>query len=1564
MCDCGDPDSLYTFCHEHSGPFTDQKQIDEYINKVFPGNILKNLKNFFDDFFMQFTKYLILTEKCKFFYENIFADNIPEKDNKQIVLLIKDNFSIIFQNFLNFIRKITEKNMAMIHLIASYLLKNNYNEKVVTTKDKEQFITTHNCIKINNNSIDILYKDKNENKNIFSFDNSSKVEKHICQCPFLRLIISNYRSNIGSNEQNETDNLKLFLSFTNNLFLRSSMCIIFFFLYKEVIFNSSPEIMNLRNQFFIENALAKIAQQSNLIENTYEFLYEYLQNYFEKNINNFNLGIINDDILEYMIDYIRIYMFDSQYITKPKVRKLICPKILIHKKLIDILGLFHNKINFKSIVPHPVFQAKKQIIKLVDMELFIIFTANMILLCNDWKNIDKLKEICNYFVDKILYLDKNSKLEKNEYSYHISIYRYFGAFMNSFCFNYALNNNTNINEAIEFMKKNLFPSKKDLNKIILIILEEYYKFFGFIIGIKTGYFNYYEISNYNYIYFNDLRYLIKDLILLKYIFVLSDEPIKLNTLLEKSNIENVYSIFKSIFIENMNETTEQKSGFINFFKHPILTLQNTFSKKENDKITLNEKENNFAFQWKQLLEMIIIILKNDTVPLTEIFVFYKESVSLITMNYLFDKVKKNKYLMQDCRYILKQTIIQKIIANGNFMDLEHIKKVIYDFYFNIFDEKEFDEILNEVAAYKINGEKKEFYIKDSVLKFLDINYYYSNKEKSKSQIYLSDFKKDVFKLYNSYYYHPSEFCFDFYNKVYEKVFLCVDNITLLMNILEILLNPTYEKKMKNYNPGSIRTIMLPVVLNYLSIFGCINSKGFYEFKLKNENIITKICNILNDFIKANKENKFIDSELAENIMELINQLNSYKIIKEYIKDNKININDKSYHADIEYLNQNLDIKNKNLEKLESKELENKTKIKSMKDKLKNKMKIKSNKFLDKALNNKTLKNFMETKDKNDEILSIDDNEEIMCFYCRNTIYLKKFDTPYGKLGYLIEDYFYHNSLISTLNSELSQISEKNNNLNKDSFTKFINKSRNDLKQKHYRMISCGHYFHKSCFEKSNSLNNFKCPLCEKLHNILIPPLINFYNRDNFLKPQLKAKDIFDNKKFKYDNIIIKQEFQKIVFDFIEENIKLSSENSSDKIHIFEYYLKNLFQKFQSYFNYLINLLYCDAITFHKQQQIDIIKNFILSFRYLIYIKSINFNEIIAYIHNLINKFEINNIKTDFRPYDVGYYYNLFDELLFCFSILLDYDEIKNIFIYLINIILPYFCFFIYLRDLVINNDLFCLDNTNNNLIEKITLDKINNFLNENNLDIINYFKKFLHKLYIVKIITNFNDIEYKENNNIKNLSIEQLFILLNMENLYNSLSKNDKNEIIFSDLFNKIPEQLSKYDYYNKNMFINFDELMNMMINKINEIKVEKSIIKPEFIIQFNPYEFKLISLDNQIFDFFEKYIMKKCIICNKNNIYYFICLICGEKICSLNICSQYDEHVKSCGGERGVFVYINDMKLYHINYRKELKKSLPLFVNEFGDGPSETNKGREFILSKENYNKALKDFVSFDIKI
>ena len=45
MCDCGNPTSLYTFCSEHSGPYKEQKQIDDYISKSFEKDILEKIKN-------------------------------------------------------------------------------------------------------------------------------------------------------------------------------------------------------------------------------------------------------------------------------------------------------------------------------------------------------------------------------------------------------------------------------------------------------------------------------------------------------------------------------------------------------------------------------------------------------------------------------------------------------------------------------------------------------------------------------------------------------------------------------------------------------------------------------------------------------------------------------------------------------------------------------------------------------------------------------------------------------------------------------------------------------------------------------------------------------------------------------------------------------------------------------------------------------------------------------------------------------------------------------------------------------------------------------------------------------------------------------------------------------------------------------------------------------------------------------------------------------------------------------------------------------------------------------
>ena len=1577
MCDCGDPDSLYSFCAEHRGPFTKQVEIDEYIKKVFNENDLKNIKNFFDDFFNKFSNYLILTEKCKLFYDYILEQNKGYDDKKENVINLKNNFEVVFKNFMDFLRKITEKNLAMLNIMASYFLKSNFD-----INDKEEGLTTHSCIKISENNIEILYKDKNANKNILSSMNFSGLTKHKCECPFVRLLISNYRSNIKSLDANETEDEKFFLSFTHNLFLRKTMCYILFFLYKEVILNNSNNIIYVRNQYFIEEALVNIAEKTELIEDSFDFLYEYIKNYLEKHKFGYDLGIINKDELEKFLTNIRIYMYDSKYLSKPKVRQLMTSKVCIYKKLIDILCLFHNQLFFKSIVPHPQFQVKKEIIELVDAELFTLNITTMTTFFTDWENIEIIKDIFNYFVDKIIELKKNTKLEKDEFTYHIPLYKYFGIFINNFCLNYALNNDTNLYNAIEFVKGNLFRSKKEMNQIIQIILDEYWKFYGFTLGIRNGFFNYYDIHNYNFVYFNDLRYLTKDFILLKYLFAMLEEPLNINYVLEKTNVENTYSIFKSIFGQpanpksqnNTNESEQKVSGFFGFLRHPIISIQNYFSKRNPfKKKTEDIEENNFTMHWRRILEMIITILKNDSTILSDTLVAYGETISLKTRNIFFEKFKKNKYMMQDCRYMLKQSLIQTIIANGNLMDLEQMRKTINKFFFSVFDDKGFSQILNEVAFNKINGEKKQYFIKDSMFKYLDMNYYFSPMARSKAELYINDFKKDIFKIYHSYYYSPSEFTFDFYNKAYENVFLSTDNIELFRNALEILLNPANEDKMKKYDANNIRAIMLPVILNFLSMFGCINSAGFYDFKLKNENLIANICNILNDVINANKDNNFLDSELADNIVELINQLNSYKTIRGFINDGIIKLNNKSYNTDEEELKINLEKRggknNINLTKIESKEEEKKNKLKNMKDKLKNKMKNKSNKFIDKAKKNKDMKAIIDTKEKKEDINANDinkENEEIMCFYCRNTINLNSFEKPYGKLGLIVDDYFYDNSMISTLNSELNHILEsENSNLIKENSSNII-KNLQVKHKKSFRISSCGHYFHQSCYNSGKTHNGFKCPLCEKIQNILIPPLNNFYKKENFLKPLLlKIKDIFSQENIikNNNNSILQDDFKYIVINFLNESVGLDLDCIHSEIIFFADLIHYLLKKYQSFINFLINLIYSNAITFHKHQQILIIKNLFLSLRYLIHINYLNADEITKHVRQLIEEIQFVFLN-DFLPNDVDYFNEKFDELLICFCILFDYDEIKNSFIFLINLILPYISFFSYLRSLVIKNGLYTLGNDS---LENMSLDNLKKYLSENNTEITTNFIKFMHKFYIIKLTTNFENNDDNITHNLKNLSNEELFSILNMEKLYQALSKNGKGEIFFSDLFKKIPELLSSFDYYNniKDLLIDYKEIFTSLINqsKKTENKISK-LVEPNFIIQFIPYEFKLISLDNQIFDFFEKYIFKKCIMCNNEVKYYFICLICGQKICATTSCDKSNVHVRNCCGKMGMFIYITDMRLYIINSENQKKNLFPLYVNESGVGPDLTNKGREFKLSKENYETALKEFISLDIKI
>jgi hypothetical protein len=390
------------------------------------------------------------------------------------------------------------------------------------------------------------------------------------------------------------------------------------------------------------------------------------------------------------------------------------------------------------------------------------------------------------------------------------------------------------------------------------------------------------------------------------------------------------------------------------------------------------------------------------------------------------------------------------------------------------DNNVYDEILDELTYNKIYNETKLFYLKDEHLKSFDLNYLIHPQDKSDVEKYILDFKKDVIKIYNCHFMNHSELTFDFFHKVYEKVFLNKNNLELIIKIFENLLS--YDKNAEKSDKKSLRVNLLPVVLNYLQIFNLINTKSFIEFKFENKNSLDKLNVLLTNFIQNNYKTNLIEKDLEKQTKEIQKQINRYKLISELYNNDLSKLNKYDYNSTI--INEN-DI---NINKTNSDIITNqKQKMKNTKEKLKSLMKNKKNNFLKKIESNEEMikaindNTNIEENNKNNE-------EEIICFYCRNSIKLNTFEEPYGKLGLYINDNFYVNSIKSTLREELSNLNLIEEHDNIDSMIE---------NKMNCRIVSCGHYFHNKCFcegyAKGNS-NQFTCHLCLKEQNILIPPL--------------------------------------------------------------------------------------------------------------------------------------------------------------------------------------------------------------------------------------------------------------------------------------------------------------------------------------------------------------------------------------------------------------------------------------------------------------------------------------------
>ena len=319
MCDCGDPNSFTQFCPDHKGPFTEQKQIDEFIEKSFPPKILSNLKIFLDDLFLQFSKYLILAEQCNFFCIEIYENNIHDQTERDDIVILNVNFCNVLQNFLNFLYIMTFKNIGMLYLISNYLLNNHFSLQDI----EEKYKTVHTCIKLENKKIQILYENKNNNINIFSLINKNDKETHKCECSFLRLLLSNWRDEVKC-QGNQND--EFLISFAHNLFFKDNFTLLYFFLYKDIMLNDNPDILSNRGQFATEENIILINEQTDLLIEHYKIFYEYIKGMINSQFIKDKNGGFNPQVMSKFLNKFKDILSDFHFFCKAKIKEIIGSK--------------------------------------------------------------------------------------------------------------------------------------------------------------------------------------------------------------------------------------------------------------------------------------------------------------------------------------------------------------------------------------------------------------------------------------------------------------------------------------------------------------------------------------------------------------------------------------------------------------------------------------------------------------------------------------------------------------------------------------------------------------------------------------------------------------------------------------------------------------------------------------------------------------------------------------------------------------------------------------------------------------------------------------------------------------------------------------------------------------------------------------------------------------------------------------------------------------------------------------------------------------------------------------
>ena len=507
-CDCGDPNVILeeAFCPDHKGPFTNEKDLMNYIKNSFDEKLLFSIDNILNNIFN------MLIEKINNLYNKCY-DNQQQKNDEEGEL-----FNMI-DILISFCSNLYINNLGLFYFVTLKFTENF------------PFETNHKCFK---------YK---EDESLIIMIKENQFEKHNCICPFFQILI-----NVLMTRKTIHDSENFFSLFIQNYKNKLITSLSFLHTFTQLFSNDNLTIFRGMGYQLLSDQLSELVyEEKNIkfLENFYIEIYNKAKEYLDLK-NYINAEQVFSKLYEIII-----------YLPKLKIIDKIKSNFSIFNIIIDTICLINNLNVFENKIKFTIYQRDGYLYNLYNCDLNCLITAVLICELFDFNNLNLVKLLFNKLILQ-LKDDKKYKesLPDKIFSPHIINIRIYSIFLNRFCFNYSIKNNVDLLNSFQYFQ-NLLPESKEINSFLF---KELISYFGFIISQKYSFFSYFGngMEMYYSNYFSSRIYINCDITLMKYLLCLPEiqNYFNINNILSYSNIESSNDFLINLKEENLNQKNE------------------------------------------------------------------------------------------------------------------------------------------------------------------------------------------------------------------------------------------------------------------------------------------------------------------------------------------------------------------------------------------------------------------------------------------------------------------------------------------------------------------------------------------------------------------------------------------------------------------------------------------------------------------------------------------------------------------------------------------------------------------------------------------------------------------------------------------------------------------------------------------------------------------------------------------------------------------------------------------------------------------------------------------------